>query len=111
MHPISAYFIVLILICVFKGVGTGEFNWTSVAEAQQEIPEKFNLVDPPMRGRIYTSFLVVVLLLGTNRRDRYFHNASCLAGPKLVGSSLSRYILHSLFFLSSLLSFFRKPRS
>ncbi|KAF4768051.1 hypothetical protein HAV15_002233 [Penicillium sp. str.  len=36
------------------GVGTGEFNWTSVAEAQQEIPEMFNLVDPPMRDTFTT---------------------------------------------------------
>ncbi|KAL2698464.1 hypothetical protein AAEP93_009852 [Penicillium crustosum] len=36
------------------GLGTGEFNWTSVAEAQQEIPEMFNLVDPPMRDTFTT---------------------------------------------------------
>ncbi|KAJ6082566.1 hypothetical protein N7499_007440 [Penicillium canescens] len=31
------------------GSGTGEFNYTSVAEAVNEIPESFNLVDPPVR--------------------------------------------------------------
>ncbi|KAJ5400769.1 hypothetical protein N7465_011258 [Penicillium sp. CMV-2018d] len=36
------------------GAGTGQFNWTSVAEAQQEIPEMFNLVDPPMRDTFTT---------------------------------------------------------
>ncbi|OGE51743.1 hypothetical protein PENARI_c012G11556 [Penicillium arizonense] len=30
------------------GSGTGEFNYTSVAEAVNEIPESFNLVDPPI---------------------------------------------------------------
>ncbi|CAI7638973.1 unnamed protein product [Penicillium discolor] len=59
------------------GVGTGEFNWTSVAEAQQEIPEMFNMVDPPMR------------VLGTNGWGRYLHNASCFGSAKLDGSSLS----------------------
>ncbi|KAJ5572129.1 Multicopper oxidase type 2 [Penicillium sp. DV-2018c] len=37
------------------GVGSGEFNWTSVAEAQKEIPEMFNLVDPPMRDTFTTN--------------------------------------------------------
>ncbi|KGO69800.1 Multicopper oxidase, type 1 [Penicillium italicum] len=32
------------------GAGTGTFNWTSVAEAAQAIPESFNLDNPPMRG-------------------------------------------------------------
>lgn len=74
---------------MFKGVGMGEFKWASVAEAQQEIPEMFNLVDPPMRGMRYKAFVVVVLVLGTNLWNRYLHNASCLARSKLVGSSLS----------------------
>lgn len=34
------------------GQGTGFFNWSSVAEAMQEIPENFNLVDPPMRDGV-----------------------------------------------------------
>lgn len=33
-----------------KGAGAGQFNWTSVADARKEIPEMFNLVNPPMRG-------------------------------------------------------------
>lgn len=85
-------------LCVFKGVGTGEFNWTSVAEAQQEIPEMFNLVDPPMRGMRYTAFHMVFLVLGTNGWGRYLHNASCFGSAKLDGSSLSWYVFHSLFF-------------
>ncbi|KAJ5617837.1 hypothetical protein N7537_002951 [Penicillium hordei] len=36
------------------GIGTGKFNWTSVAEAQREIPDKLNLVDPPMRDTFTT---------------------------------------------------------
>ncbi|KAJ5308882.1 hypothetical protein N7508_004261 [Penicillium antarcticum] len=31
------------------GSGTGEFNYTSVAEAAKEMPGMFNLVNPPMR--------------------------------------------------------------
>ncbi|KAJ5142785.1 Multicopper oxidase type 2 [Penicillium bovifimosum] len=37
------------------GAGSGEFNWTSVAEAQKEIPGSFNLVDPPMRDTFTTN--------------------------------------------------------
>ncbi|CAI7620928.1 unnamed protein product [Penicillium glandicola] len=44
-HPLHKHSNMVYVI----GAGTGEFNWTSVAEAQQEIPEMFNLVDPPMR--------------------------------------------------------------
>ena len=97
----------------FKGAGTGKFNWTSVAEAQQEIPEMFNLVDPPMRGMRYTALHVVFLVLGTNGRYRYLHNASCLGSAKLDGSSLSWYVFHPLSFFSSLfiLFFFWGSRS
>lgn len=31
------------------GSGTGEFRWTSVDDAMREVPERFNLVDPPRR--------------------------------------------------------------
>jgi FtsP/CotA-like multicopper oxidase with cupredoxin domain len=31
------------------GRGLGGFNWTSVEEAMEDIPESFNLVDPPRR--------------------------------------------------------------
>ncbi|KAJ5187567.1 Multicopper oxidase type 2 [Penicillium cf. viridicatum] len=72
---------VWILICVFNGAGTGEFNWTSVAEAQQEIPEMFNLVDPPMRDTFTTllpcksqagwqSAIMLGLIWDTNQTSR-----------------------------------------
>ncbi|KAJ5788527.1 Multicopper oxidase type 2 [Penicillium paradoxum] len=44
-HPIHKHSNLVYVI----GAGTGLFNWTSVADAQKEIPEMFNLVDPPMR--------------------------------------------------------------
>lgn len=34
----------------FKGSGTGDFNYTSVADAVKAIPGSFNLINPPMRG-------------------------------------------------------------
>ncbi|KAJ5931405.1 hypothetical protein N7516_005894 [Penicillium verrucosum] len=36
------------------GTGTGSFNWSSVAEAAQTIPENFNLDNPPMRDTFTT---------------------------------------------------------
>ncbi|KAJ5503444.1 Multicopper oxidase type 2 [Penicillium fimorum] len=45
-HPIHKHSNLVYIL----GAGMGEFKWTSVAEAQQEIPEMFNLVDPPMRA-------------------------------------------------------------
>ncbi|KAH7370139.1 laccase TilA [Rhexocercosporidium sp. MPI-PUGE-AT-0058] len=36
------------------GLGTGEFNYTDVAEAMQYIPESFNLDNPPYRDGFYT---------------------------------------------------------
>ncbi|KAH7325751.1 Cupredoxin [Stachybotrys elegans] len=36
------------------GAGTGPFPWSSVQEAMQEIPEQFNLVNPPRRDAFAT---------------------------------------------------------
>ena len=36
------------------GYGSGEFNYTDVAEAMNFIPESFNLVNPPYRDGFYT---------------------------------------------------------
>lgn len=36
------------------GAGDGRFNYSTVAEALQHIPEKFNLVDPPKRDSFAT---------------------------------------------------------
>ena len=33
-----------------QGAGSGKFNWTTVEEARKDIPDMFNLVDPPKRG-------------------------------------------------------------
>jgi len=44
-HPIHKHFNPFWVI----GQGTGAFNWSSVAEAYEAIPESFNLVNPPRR--------------------------------------------------------------
>ncbi|KAJ5964277.1 Multicopper oxidase type 2 [Penicillium vulpinum] len=49
-HPIHKHSNMVYVL----GAGMGEFNWTSVAEAEQEIPGNFNLVDPPMRDTFTT---------------------------------------------------------
>ncbi|KAJ5170324.1 uncharacterized protein N7500_003107 [Penicillium coprophilum] len=49
-HPIHKHSNMVYVL----GAGMGEFKWTSVAEAQREIPEMFNLVDPPMRDTFTT---------------------------------------------------------
>ncbi|KAJ5908082.1 hypothetical protein N7495_000764 [Penicillium taxi] len=36
------------------GSGSGSFNWTSVAEAAQAIPDSFNLINPPIRDTFTT---------------------------------------------------------
>ncbi|KAJ5367664.1 Multicopper oxidase type 2 [Penicillium brevicompactum] len=49
-HPIHKHSNMLYVI----GSGLGKFNWTTVAEAKEEIPESFNLVNPPMRDTFTT---------------------------------------------------------
>ncbi|KAJ5824097.1 Multicopper oxidase type 2 [Penicillium robsamsonii] len=49
-HPIHKHSNLVYIL----GAGMGEFKWNSVAEAQQEIPEMFNMVDPPMRDTFTT---------------------------------------------------------
>ncbi len=41
------------------GSGTGLFNWTSVDEAIKEIPQNFNLVNPPKRDTFPTLGTVI----------------------------------------------------
>jgi hypothetical protein len=48
-----AFFFCCLRLTMNQGAGTGKFNWTSVAEARKEIPDLFNLVNPPMRGTIF----------------------------------------------------------
>ncbi|KAJ5925493.1 hypothetical protein N7454_008132 [Penicillium verhagenii] len=36
------------------GTGSGDFNYTTVAEAAEAIPESFNLINPPMRDTFVT---------------------------------------------------------
>ncbi|KAG0153209.1 hypothetical protein PDIDSM_5059 [Penicillium digitatum] len=74
-HPIHKHSNLVYLL----GVGTGEFNWTSVAEAQQEIPEKFNLVDPPMRD----TFTTLPALQGPSWLAAFFLH--CHIDPHLTG--------------------------
>jgi FtsP/CotA-like multicopper oxidase with cupredoxin domain len=40
------------------GAGEGPFTWSSVEEAMAEIPENFNLVNPPRRDAFATAFAV-----------------------------------------------------
>ncbi|KAI0814238.1 multicopper oxidase [Xylaria sp. FL0064] len=49
-HPIHKHGNKMWLI----GSGQGMFNWTSVDEAMKEIPQNFNLVDPPRRDGFAT---------------------------------------------------------
>ena len=35
------------------GQGQGEWNYSSVAEAAAAMPENFNFVNPPVRGKSY----------------------------------------------------------
>lgn len=49
-HPIHKHSTKMWLI----GSGVGEFNYSSVAEAMEYIPESFNLVNPPKRDTIAT---------------------------------------------------------
>jgi hypothetical protein len=41
----------------FKGSGLGDFNYSTVDEAIAAIPESFNLVNPPLRGKITPTLL------------------------------------------------------
>ncbi|KAJ5924316.1 hypothetical protein N7466_008503 [Penicillium verhagenii] len=43
-----------LLIFNSKGSGSGDFNYTTVAEAAKAIPESFNLINPPMRDTFVT---------------------------------------------------------
>lgn len=38
------------------GQGNGVFNWSSVAEAREEIPDSFNLINPPIRDTTTVPF-------------------------------------------------------
>jgi len=49
-HPIHKHGNKMWLI----GAGEGRFNYSNVAEALQEIPQNFNLVDPPKRDSLAT---------------------------------------------------------
>ncbi|CAG8048254.1 unnamed protein product [Penicillium olsonii] len=45
-HPIHKHSNMVYVL----GAGSGKFNWTTVEEARKDIPDMFNLVDPPKRG-------------------------------------------------------------
>jgi FtsP/CotA-like multicopper oxidase with cupredoxin domain len=49
-HPIHKHGNKMFMI----GAGNGPFNYSSVAEAMKEIPQNFNLVDPPIRDSFAT---------------------------------------------------------
>ncbi|KAJ5374028.1 Multicopper oxidase type 2 [Penicillium concentricum] len=83
-HPIHKHSNIVYIL----GAGMGEFKWTSVAEAQQEIPEMFNLVDPPMRD----TFTTLPALLGPSWLAVRYHVQNpgafflhCHIDPHLTG--------------------------
>ncbi|KAJ4165921.1 hypothetical protein LMH87_007524 [Akanthomyces muscarius] len=49
-HPIHKHGSKMYMI----GSGTGKFKWASVDEAVKEVPDRFNLVDPPRRDTFAT---------------------------------------------------------
>ncbi|OQE38914.1 hypothetical protein PENCOP_c007G01199 [Penicillium coprophilum] len=83
-HPIHKHSNIVYVL----GAGMGEFKWTSVAEAQREIPEMFNLVDPPMRD----TFTTLPALLGPSWLAVRYHVQNpgafflhCHIDPHLTG--------------------------
>lgn len=63
----------------------GKFNWTSVAEAYKEIPDQFNLVNPPIRGEFP---LPGDIGKSADGISRYIHDTRCVPNRILDGSSL-----------------------
>lgn len=41
-------------VCQKQGQGSGDFKWTDVASAIKDIPQNFNLDNPPYRDGFYT---------------------------------------------------------
>ncbi|RBR07904.1 uncharacterized protein FIESC28_10477 [Fusarium coffeatum] len=71
----------------FLGAGTGLFRWNSVEEAIKEIPDQFNLVNPPMRD----AFLSTPAEMEPSWAVVRYHAAD--AGPWLLHCHINNHMV------------------
>jgi hypothetical protein len=76
-----------------KGSGLGAFNYSTVDEAITAIPESFNLVNPPLRGKYISSYPMQLERLSDMMIDGFYTPTAAATPAWLVIRYQGKYHL------------------